>query len=152
MAEERLKEMAQILIAELQENETMIYQKIRRLIDSSLKNITEISSFSEPVTQIGNITFYPQQYRIAVHGTLADLLPSEFHLLHLLAVYAGNPVGHQEISQTISSKRNRKTSDAVIAANGVMRLRKKLQQYQLARYIHIGVVMGVGYRLMQGTE
>ena len=147
--------MAKILIIETDEADIALFNDICSLLKFPTSGISsKLVSDNTLSTTMCNITFYPGLFRASVSGNEpVDLLPSEYKILHLLAVYEGQTVSHEEICQIVGSPHRRKKSPPpIIAANYIMHLRKKMG-FDLPETKHcIESVKGIGYRLIPSAK
>ena len=147
--------MAKILIIETDKADNDLINNFCTLLTSYKgRSFGETALESDSVTILCGITFHPDLLQVAVGNEEAvTLLPSEYKILHLLAVYEGQIVSHEEICQIVGSPHRRKKSPPpIIAANYIMHLRKKMGfDFPGSRY-RIESVKKIGYRLLFVTE
>jgi len=98
----------------------------------------------QPVLEVGPLRIDTQSLRVWMEGGPVKLTPTEYRILHYLAVHAGRPVSAEEMVN------HNFDGDAIKTANEVpvfiSRLRTKLGKNS------IETVFGYGYRLTLGGE
>jgi len=94
--------------------------------------------------QIEELTIDPANVQAYVDGVTADLTPSEFRLLHTLALERGRVVTREELMQRIWGRRQRYRDRTVDVF--VRKLRTKIDR-QAPRHSFIHTRHGVGYKL-----
>lgn len=109
---------------------------LRGVLNSAGPNVRQ------PVLEIGPLRIDTQSLRVWMDGGLVKLTPTEYRILHYLAVHAGRPVSADEMVN------HNFDGDAIKTANEVpvfiSRLRTKLGKQS------IETVFGYGYRLALG--
>jgi two-component system, OmpR family, response regulator len=94
--------------------------------------------------QRGPLTFDPRRRRVELEGDRLDLTPTEFDLLHFLALHPGRVLSRQQLLEEVlgySHEGYERTVDSHVA-----RLRRKLEEAGGPRDL-VQTVFGVGYRL-----
>jgi DNA-binding response OmpR family regulator len=96
------------------------------------------------IIQIEELTSDPANVQAYVDGVTADLTPTEFRLLHTLALEAGRVVTREELMQRIWGRRQRYRDRTVDVF--VRKLRTKIDRTS-PRHLFIHTRHGVGYKL-----
>jgi two-component system OmpR family response regulator len=111
---------------------------LRGILNSAGPNVRQ------PVLEVGPLRIDTQSLRVWMDGGPVKLTPTEYRILHYLAVHAGRPVSADEMVN------HNFDGDAIKTANEVpvfiSRLRTKLGKET------IETVFGYGYRLTTGGE
>ena len=94
--------------------------------------------------QVEELTIDPANVQAYVDGVTADLTPTEFRLLHTLALERGRVVTREELMQRIWGRRQRYRDRTVDVF--VRKLRTKIDR-QAPRHSFIHTRHGVGYKL-----
>jgi DNA-binding response OmpR family regulator len=94
--------------------------------------------------QIEELTIDPANVQAYVDGVTADLTPTEFRLLHTLALERGRVVTREELMQRIWGRRQRYRDRTVDVF--VRKLRTKIDR-AAPRHTFIHTRHGVGYKL-----
>ena len=97
----------------------------------------------EPV-QVEELRVDPRNVQAYVNGSSADLTPTEFRLLHALALERGRVLTREELMQRIWGRRHRYRDRTVDVF--VRKLRNKIDR-RASRHDFIHTRFGVGYKL-----
>lgn len=140
-----------VFISEGQEEEQRMLQKIRSLLGSTTKmeDILLNYGFEEPETELFGIRFYPRRNTVVMDGQEHFLNKVEIDLLHLLAVFGGEIVTHEEIMQCVERSRNGRPSVDSTSNTYVRNLRRKLGLESDESPYMIKSNRGHGYTLMK---
>jgi two-component system response regulator RegX3 len=103
------------------------------------------SEAEAPVLRVGGLEIDRVRHEVRVDGRAADLTPSEFRLLALLASEPGRAFSRRELVQELW--RSEYVGDERICDTHVVGLRRKVEQNP-ARPTRILAVRGVGYKLV----
>src|SRR5262245_14918820 len=94
--------------------------------------------------EIEELVIDPSNIQAYIDGQSADLTPTEFRLLHALALEAGRVVTREELMQRIWGRRQRYRARTVEVF--VRKLRDKIDR-RASRHVFIHTRHGVGYKL-----
>ena len=97
-----------------------------------------------PVVTVGALTIDLVHRLVALAGERVKLSPTEYDILHLLAIHAGNVLTHRQILAEVWGPA--RTADTQYLRVYVRSLRQKLEP-EPARPVYILTEPGVGYRL-----
>lgn len=111
---------------------------LRGVLNSAGPNVRQ------PIIEIGALRIDTQSMRVSQEGVPIKLTPTEYRILHYLAVHAGRPVSAEEMVNHNFDGEAVKTANEVPVF--ISRLRTKLGKET------IETVYGYGYRLVAGEQ
>jgi len=119
--------------------------RVRAVLRRRLETINEDKSAA--AFSVGAVTLDPEKYEVTVRGSLIELTPREFELLHYLMRHTDRVVSRDQLLDRVWGYEY--AGDTRLVDVHISHLRDKLEEDpKMPRYIK--TVRGVGYKIVRG--
>jgi len=101
------------------------------------------------VFQVGNLVMDIPKHQLTINGATVNITPTEYDVLRLLVLNAGNVVTHKQILQTVWAKSEDLEGVMHLLRVTISNLRSKIET-DPDRPVYVLTEPGIGYRLRSG--